>query len=250
MIGHENGSQTLAETNLLAAGGESVRVLIADPDGFARRMMRTALDQTDRVASVLTAGDSRETLHLARYYHPTVVIIDTALPPNGGIELIAKILAATPETLILTVSVDDPETAIAGLRAGAIGHIDKNTEPEQLARLVLQAADGEAIVPQRLIKPLLQLVREVPDTGWRPLHSRLTTREWEIVELLADGATTQRIAEHLVLSPTTIYSHVKNVLRKLDVHSRQEAIHAARTLRTQEATNPNPTDPIPASSST
>jgi DNA-binding NarL/FixJ family response regulator len=241
MIGHENGSQTLADTTLQAAGGDGLRVLIADPDGFARRMMRTALGEINRVISVLTAGDSRETLDLARYYHPTIVIIDTALAPDGGVELITKILAAAPETLVLTVSVDDPATAIAGLRAGAVGHIDKNTEPDELARLVLRAADGEAIVPQTLIKPLLELVREVPNTGWRPLHSRLTTREWEIVELLEKGATTQRIAEHLVLSPTTIYSHVKSVLRKLDVHSRQEAILAARTLRTQEATKPQPT---------
>jgi DNA-binding NarL/FixJ family response regulator len=250
MIGHENGTQRLADHEPLAAGGERLRVLIADHDGFARRMMRTALGEINRVASVLTARDGRETLDLARYHRPTVVIIDTALPPDGGIELIAKVLAAAPETLILTVSVDDPDTAIAGLRAGAVGHIDKDTDPEELARLVLRAADGEAIVPQGLIKPLLQLVREVPDTGWRPLHSRLTTREWEIVELLADGATTQRIAEHLVLSPTTIYSHVKNVLRKLGVHTRQEAIHAARTLRKQEATKPKPTNPARASPST
>ena len=236
MIGHENGAQRLAEQQPVAAGGSGLRVLIADHDGLARRMMRTALGEIDRVASVLTARDSRETLDLARYHRPTVVIIDTALRPDGGVELIGKVLAAAPETRVLTVSVDDPETAIAGLRAGAVGHIDKDTDPDELARLVIRAADGEAIVPQALIKPLLELVREIPDVGWRPLHSRLTTREWEIVELLGDGATTQRIAEHLVLSPTTIYSHVKSVLRKLGVHTRQEAIIAARTLRKQEAT--------------
>lgn len=246
MIGHENGSQGLADKELPAAGGEGLRVLIADHDGFARRTMRNALGEINRVAIVFTAGDRRETLDLARYYRPTVVIIDTALSPDGGVELIGKVLAAVPETRVLTVSVDDPETAIAGLRAGAVGHIEKDTEPEELARLVVRAADGEAIVPQGLIKPLLELVREVPDAGWRPLHSRLTTREWEIVELLSEGATTQQIAEHLVLSRTTIYSHVKSVLRKLGVHTRQEAIVAARTLRKEEATKTKPTEPRPS----
>ena len=164
------------------------------------------------------------------------MVIDTALPHGGGVELIAKVLAVAPGARILTVSVDDPQAAIAGFRAGAVGHIGKDTEPDELARLVVRAADGEAIVPQRLIQPLLELVREVPDAGWRPLHSRLTSREWEIVELLGEGATTHQIAERLVLSPTTIYSHVKSMLRKLGVHSRHEAIAAARALRKQEAT--------------
>ena len=136
---------------------------------------------------------------------------------------------------MLTVSVDDDRTAIAALRAGAVGHIGKDVEPEGLAELVLRAADGEAIVSQRLMSPLLEALREVPDSGWRPLRSRLTTREWEIVELLGQGATTQRIADQLVLSPLTVYSHVKSVLRKLCVPSRREAVIAAHRLRREEA---------------
>lgn len=236
MIGYESGAQRLADDELLASGGERLRVLIVDHDGLARRMMRAALGEISQGAILLTTGNGREALDLARYYHPTVVIIDTALPPDGGVGLIAKVLAVAPGARVLTVSVDDPQAAIAGLRAGAVGHISKDTEPDELARLVMRVADGEAIVPPGLIKPLLELVREVPEAGWRPLHSRLTSREWEIVELLGEGATTHQIAERLVLSPTTIYSHVKSMLRKLGVHSRREAIIAARALRREEAT--------------
>jgi DNA-binding NarL/FixJ family response regulator len=98
--------------------------------------------------------------------------------------------------------------------------------------------------------PLLTVLREVPDTGWRPLHSRLTTREWEIVELLAQGVNTQRIAERLVLSPTTVYSHVKSVLRKLGAHSRRDAVAAAKRLRREEALGTKPPNPVRASTST
>jgi DNA-binding NarL/FixJ family response regulator len=100
---------------------------------------------------------------------------------------------------------------------------------------VKQCRYREAIVPQRLVVALLELMREIPDTGWRPLRSCLTTREWEIVEHLAEGASTQHIAERLVLSPTTVYSHVKSVMRKLDVHSRRDAVVAAERLRHEEA---------------
>ncbi|MGZ6569373.1 MAG: LuxR C-terminal-related transcriptional regulator [Solirubrobacteraceae bacterium] len=248
MIARQIGRQRSAREELLAGVDERLRVLVADHDGLARGMMVTALHRADRVAIVVTAGEGREALELARYYHPTVVIIDTALPPDGGVEFIAKMLRVAPETRILTVSVDDEQTALAALRAGAVGHIGKDVDPDELARLVVRAADGEAIIPQRLMMPLLELLRELPDTGWRPLDSRLTTREWEIVELLALGATTQGIAERLVLSPTTVYSHVRSVLRKLGVHSRRDAVAAAGRLRREEALGTKPANPVRASS--
>jgi two-component system nitrate/nitrite response regulator NarL len=210
-------------------------VLIADHDGLARSMMRTSLRKADTVALVATAGDGREALELARYYRPTVLVVETALPPDGGVELIAKVLLVSPETRVLTVSVDDQKGALAALQAGAVGHIAKDIDPDQLARLVVRAAGGEVIVPQQLMTPLLELLREVPNGGWRPLHSRLTTREWEIVELLAEGASTQEIADRLVLTRDTVYSHVKRVMRKLGVHSRRDVVVAAARLRREEA---------------
>jgi DNA-binding CsgD family transcriptional regulator len=90
-------------------------------------------------------------------------------------------------------------------------------------------------VPRRLVMPLLEGLPGLPNGGWRPLHSRLTTREWEIVALLDEGASTQDIAERLVLSVGTVYAHVKSVLRKLGVHSRRDAVRAADRLRRAEA---------------
>ena len=241
-------AQQMPRAELSGGGDQRLRVLIADPDGLARSTMRTALLEADRVAVVLLAENAREALELARYYRPAVTIIDTALPPEGGVKLISRVRAAAPATRVLTVSVDDQQ-AIAGLRAGAIGHVRKDIDPDELARLVVRAADGEAIVPQRLLMPLLELLREIPKSGWRPLHSRLTTREWEIIELIGEGATTQQIAERLVLSPTTVYSHVKSVMRKLGVHSRRDAVAAAERLRREEAPGTNLPSPVRASSS-
>jgi DNA-binding NarL/FixJ family response regulator len=233
-------------------GGRDKRlhVLIADHDGLARSMMRAALTEIDSVAMVTTAGDGREALDLARYYRPSVMVVETAIPPEGGVELIRKVAEAGTDTRIVTVSVDDDDAALAGLRAGAVGHIAKDVSPDELAERVVRAAEGETVVPQRLIMPLLELVREVPDAGWRPLHSRLTTREWEIVEMIGEGESTHDIAERLVLSPTTVYSHVKSVMRKLGVHSRRDAVQAAQCLRRDESLGTKVPNHLAASSPT
>jgi DNA-binding NarL/FixJ family response regulator len=198
-------------------------------------MMRLALRSSDRIAVVHTAENSREALELARYYRPSVAIVDTVLPPAGGVELVGNLLQSVPDTRVLMMSIDDHQTAIEALRAGAVGHIGKEVEPENLAELVGRAADGEVIVSQPLLSSLLEALREVPASGWRPVRSRLTNREWEIIELLGEDATTQRIADQLVLSPVTVYSHVKSLLRKLGVRSRRDAVVAAERLRREEA---------------
>jgi DNA-binding NarL/FixJ family response regulator len=223
-----------------ARGG--VRVLIADADGLARSMMRFALSNSERIAAVHAAGNAREALELARYFRPGVAIVDTAVPPGGGLELVRTLIRAIPETRVLTLSaVNDHRTAIAALRAGAVGHIGRDVDPERLAELVIRAADGEVMVAQWLMPALLAALREVPDSGWRPLRSRLTNREWEIIEMLTEGATTERIAEQLVLSPATVYSHVKSLLRKLGVRSRREAVIAGERLRREEAVSQSAT---------
>jgi len=220
-------------------GDPRIRVLIADRDGLARRVMCDALRDAGMVIAA-TAREAGEALQLARHYRPTIVLTDPALPPHGAVWLVQQVRADVPETRVLTVSADDEEIVLEALRAGAVGHIGKDIEPVDLARLVALAAAGEAIIPRRLQTPLLALIQGVPDAGWRPVRSRLTTREWEIVEMLEDGVSTTSIAERLVLSPSTVYSHVKSVLRKLDVHSRDDAVVAAERLRREEAVGINP----------
>ena len=215
-----------------------VRVLIADQDGLARRMMQSVLDTADGIAGIAGVRDGGEALELAAHYRPNVLLIDIALPPAGGVELIRKVIGILPLARVVTVSAaaDQDESVLAAFRAGAVGHIDKDIDPDEFARLVTQAAAGEAIVPGRLMTPLLERWRhEMPAGGWRPMRSSLTTREWQIVELLGDGASTEQITEQLVLSPSTVYSHIYRLLHKLGVHSRRDAVAAARRLRHVEA---------------
>jgi DNA-binding NarL/FixJ family response regulator len=165
-----------------------------------------------------------------------VLLVDAAVPPVGGIELTRAVAPVSPDTAVLFLAAEiDDELALEALRAGAAGYASKDLDPAALAHIVAKMADGEAAVPRRLVMRLLKRLQDVPHAGWRPVRSRLTTREWEIVDLLAADETTQRMADRLVLSPTTVYSHVKSLMRKLGVHTRRDAVAVAERLRREEA---------------
>lgn len=217
---------------------QCTRILIADQDGLARRMMQDVLRTAAGFEVVAGARDSREAFELACRDRPTLVLVNIALPPAGGVELIHNLAPVLPGAHVVTVSAaaDQDDEVLAGFRAGAMGHIDKDLDLDQFLGLVVRAAQGETIIPRRLMTPLLERWRrEMPGGGWRPMRSTLTTREWQIVELLGAGASTEEITERLVLSASTVYSHINRLLRKLDVHSRGDAVVAARRLRQQEA---------------
>ena len=148
-MSHPNGISPQAISDPVTAGLDDrpLRVLVADYDGLARAMMRAALNDADRIAIVLSAADGRETVQLARYYRPTVLVTELDIPPAGATDLITQVLAVSPTTRVLTISAGDPRAALATLRAGAVGHIAKETDPEQLAQIVERVADGEPIIP-------------------------------------------------------------------------------------------------------
>ena len=214
-----------------------LRVLIADADPFARRAIRDALQAAEGIAVVADASDDREALELSRWFRPDVLLVDMGLPGSGGVDVARDIKRDVPETQVAMLSAPyDEDAALVALRAGAVGYLSKDSDPEELRHLVERIADGEAVVPPTLVRRALQCLRDLPDAGWRPVRSRLTTREWEIVDLIGTGASTDGIADQLVLSRATVYSHVKSLLRKLDVHSRQDAVDVAERLRREEAT--------------
>jgi DNA-binding NarL/FixJ family response regulator len=218
------------------SAAEPVRVLIADPDALARRTMRDALSRDPDVLVVGQACDGREAAEWARYHRPDVVIAEADMPAGGGIDLSRQLGAEVPEArVVVLTSLDADDLPLRAVRAGAAGYLTKDVDPAVLPRIVRKVADGEAALPRDVVTRVLACLRESPETGWRPVRSRLTSREWEMVDLLAGGASTEAIAERLFLSPATVYSHIKNLLRKLEVHSRAEAVDAAERLRHEEA---------------
>jgi DNA-binding NarL/FixJ family response regulator len=223
-------------TLLIAVPPVALRIVLADPDALARRGVQDALAAGSGVMTVASAGNARDAIGLVRYHRPDVLLAEGTQPDMPGEELCRRIAREAPGTAVVVLgAVEDPDLAVRCLRAGAAGYLTKDLDPAALPRLLKGVVAGEAAVSRRMAMRLVETLRGVPDSGWRPVRSRLTTREWEIVDLLGDGASTDAIAELLVLSPATVYSHVKNVLAKLGVHSRGEAVPAAMRLRHEEA---------------
>jgi DNA-binding NarL/FixJ family response regulator len=219
------------------SSSERVRVLIVDDDPMARRVVRDALQD----AGLIVIGEARtavEGIELSGHYRPDVVVVDSTMPELDGVAMTRRILAAdrTAKVVLLTPS-DDDESGLEGLRAGAIGVISKDIDLAALPRVLESARRGEAAISRRMTMRLIESLRTMrPDgAGMRPVRSVLTSREWEVLDLMCDERSTDEIAAELVLSPETVRSHVKGVLRKLGVGSRADAVQHARRLRSGQA---------------
>lgn len=212
---------------------DTIHVVIADSDPLARRVIRDALQATGFVIPG-EASSGREAVELSLHYRPEVTLMEASLPGMDGLAATRRIRAEAPEVRVLIFSRDDrEEVQLEALQAGASGFITKNVAVETVSRVVERVVSGEAAISRKVTMRLIERLRLLPEggTGLRPVRSQLTEREWEVLDLLCERKSTKEIAEALVLSEETIYSHSKNLLRKLDVHSRQEAIEAAEDMR-------------------
>lgn len=203
--------------------------MIADADPLARRAIRDALHKDRAFTVIADASNGAEAVELALHHLPSLVLMETALPRVSGIEATTQIVARAPQVRVVLFSVEaTPELELRGLRAGASGFLSKDIGVDGLAQAMLGVIRGEAAVSRALTMRLIRRLREVPDLGRgiRPVHSVLTTREWQVLDLMSAGGTTAEIARRLRLTEETVYSHIKHIMRKLGVHSRDEAIAA------------------------
>jgi len=212
---------------------EQLRAIVADDDPFARRMIREVL-QRGGIVVVAEAHNGREAVELCLHYRPDIVLMDVVMPELDGIVATRRIIKQMPDQLIVILtSSDEQDMGMLGLRAGAVGFLSKQTEIEMLPQALRGAVDGEAVISRRLGRRLIEHLRRQPEgtVGLRPVKSPLTPREWEVIDLLCTGKTTDQIADALVLSAETVRSHVKNILRKTNARSREEAVAAAQRMR-------------------
>jgi DNA-binding NarL/FixJ family response regulator len=215
--------------------GDAVRAIIADDDPFARKMIKESLQRAG-VIVIAEAHNGRQAVELTRHYRPDVVLMDVVMPELDGIAATRRIIKEIPDqVIVILTTADDDEIGLLGLRAGASGFLAKDVDVNVLPQALQGALSGEAAISRRLSMKIVEQLRRVPTGpgGLRPVKSPLTPREWEVIDLLMARKTTDQIADQLVLSTETVRSHVKNILRKLDARSREEAVAIAQRMRTE-----------------
>ena len=212
----------------------TISVVLADDQALMRMGFRMVLEAEEDIAVVGEASDGTSALAQAKALHPDVILMDVRMPGMNGIEATERIARECPGTRVLILTTFDlDEYAFAGLRAGASGFLLKDTRPTELAEAIRTVASGEAVVSPRITQRMLEMfATSLPNSGTPaqasdPRIDSLTPREKEILVLMSQGMSNAEIAEHLVVSATTVKTHVGNVLAKLDVRDRVQAVVVA-----------------------
>ena len=207
----------------------TVRVVVVDDQSMVREGLRMILDAQDDIEVVGEAGDGRAGLRAVAEHRPDVVLMDIRMPVMDGLEATARLMRPgpnpPPRVLVLTTFGDDEHLHTA-LRAGAAGFLLKDSPRAALLHAVRTVAEGSALLDPVLTRRLIEdwVRRPPPSAGMPEQLRRLTPREFDVFAAMARGRSNAEIAAELVLSETTIKSHVAHVLAKLGLRNRVQAV--------------------------
>ncbi|MCZ2805329.1 MULTISPECIES: response regulator [unclassified Modestobacter] len=214
-----------------------IRLLLVDDQALLRHGMTLVLEGEDDLTVVGEASDGAGAVEQAVRLRPDVVLMDVRMPGMDGIEATRRLAALVPEVRVLILTTFDlDEHAFAGLRAGASGFLLKDVPPAELAGAVRAVARGDAVMAPTLTRRLLDAYAhrlptgpvQLPRRGLdHPALARLTDREREVLGELAGGLSNAEIAARLVLSETTVKTHVSRLLHKLQLRDRVQAVIVA-----------------------
>jgi DNA-binding NarL/FixJ family response regulator len=206
-----------------------VRVLIADDHVPTRRDLRRILEADPRFEVCAEAGDAAAAVARAVETSPDLLLLDIRMP-GSGLSALWEISARFPDArfVMLTVS-DDQDDLFAALRGGAHGYLLKDIDPHRLPEALYDVAQGQAALPRALVSRIMDAFRDANPrrravASSAELESRLTSREWQVLDLLARDLSTSEIAERLVLTASAVRAHITAIVRKLDAENREDAI--------------------------
>ena len=208
----------------------TVRVVIADDQALVRSGFRLIVEARPDLEVVGEAEDGEAAVALVRELEPDVILLDIRMPKLDGIEATKQIVASGSSTRILVLTTFDLDEYVYGaVRAGASGFLLKDVRPSELVDAIRVVANGNALLGPTAIERLIKRFSTPPDPSPAAAAAvaSLTGRETETLRLLAGGLSNSEIAATLVLSETTVKSHVSNILRKLGVRDRVQAVIAA-----------------------
>ena len=219
------------------------RVLLVDDQTLIRQGIRLLLMTEPGIEVVGEASNGREALEMVEKLRPEVVLMDVRMPEMDGVAATREISTRYPETgIIILTTFDDEEYIFEGLRAGARGYLLKDISSEEMAEAVRVVARGGALIQPSITRKVLsefaRLSGMPPTTAGRPEHSMppsglaepLTEREVDVLRCIGEGLSNREIAGRLVITEGTVKNHVSNLIAKLSVRDRTQALIKAREL--------------------
>ena len=207
---------------------DAVRVLIVDDHALFRRGLQMVLENEDDIEVVGEAGDGHEALVQAEKTTPDVVLMDVRMPKRSGIEATRAIKDVLPSVKILMLTISDEEADLyEAIKAGASGYLLKEISIDEVANAVRSVQAGQSLISPSMASKLLTefaaMVKRRDERSQVP-GPRLTERELEVLKLVAKGMNNRDIGAELFISENTVKNHVRNILEKLHLHSRMEAV--------------------------
>jgi two-component system NarL family response regulator len=218
----------VSDTPVSATDLEVIRVLIADDQALFRRGLYVVLGTEDHIEVVAEAENGAEAIAKAEDLVPDVVLMDVRMPRVNGIEAARQIRDLCPSTKILMLTVSDEEDDLyEAIKAGANGYLLKEISVEEVAEAIRAVVQGQSLISPSMASKLLNefnsLAKKAEERQQYPAPA-LTSRELEVLKLVAKGMSNREIAEELFISENTVKNHVRNILEKLHLHSRMEAV--------------------------
>ena len=210
----------------------AIRVVLADDHAPTREDIRLTLESDGGFEVCAEAGDAAGAVDAAVRERPDVCLLDVAMP-GGGVAAAWEISARLPKTkvVMLTVSTEDRDL-LSALKAGAVGYLLKDSDPAELPRELERVVGGGAALAPALVGRVITELRDRSarrrSTAADGREAQLTSREWQILDLLRHGLRTSEIARRLVLSPVTVRTHANSIMKKLGVRDRDELVRHFR----------------------
>jgi two-component system NarL family response regulator len=207
-------------------GGEPIRVAVVDDQELFRRGLTMLLGVEDDIEVVGEAGDGIAATELAATTVPDVILMDVRMPKRSGIEACVAIKEIAPTARIIMLTVSDEEADLYdAVKNGASGYLLKDSSIDEVAQAIRVVADGQSLISPSMAIKLLDEFKQMSRSDRQQVPTpRLTDRELEVLKLVAQGLNNREIAKRLFISENTVKNHVRNILEKLQLHSRMEAV--------------------------
>jgi two-component system NarL family response regulator len=217
----------MPEPDVVILGREPIRVAVVDDQELFRRGLVMLVGAEDDIEVVGEASDGEEAAALAEEKAPDVILMDVRMPKVSGTEACVTIKQVAPSAKIIMLTMSDEEIDLYdAIKNGASGYLLKDASIDEVSQAIRLVADGQSLISPSMAAKLLEEFKTISRTGGKPeeIAPRLTDRELEVLNLVARGLNNREIARDLYISENTVKNHVRNILEKLQLHSRMEAV--------------------------